>query len=362
MPPFWVTRIEPSAASAAPFAPPPVSANRSTVARARARRGSSAPAGDAGDDDRAVGAPHRPFGERDPRADDLGLHARRTVRRTVSVRGRFAVVRLIAQLGVPRAEAVVLATRIPDVELIEFTGGDPPAGLQADAFFGGYIGWDDIVRWIDAAGVRWVQLSGTGVDNVAAAVFDRRPDRHVRARRERGADLGMGDGRGAGVGEAHAGDVSLEPPKHWNFPTPALDRVEGSTLALVGLGGIGAAIATRALAFGMHVRALRRTDAPSPVAGVEVVRRSTSCCPAPHHVVLAAPATARTRHLIDADAFGRMKPGVHLVNIARGALVDQDALRVALDDGTVAMATLDTVDPEPLPDGPLAVHASARCG
>jgi phosphoglycerate dehydrogenase-like enzyme len=42
---------------------------------------------------------------------------------------------------------------------------------------------------------------------------------------------------------------------------------------------------------------------------------------------------------------------VHLVNIARGALVDQDALRVALDDGTVAMATLDTVDPEPLPAG-----------
>ena len=46
-----------------------------------------------------------------------------------------------------------------------------------------------------------------------------------------------------------------------------------------------------------------------------------------------------------------MKPGVHLVNIARGSLVDQDALRVALDDGRVALATLDTVDPEPLPDG-----------
>jgi phosphoglycerate dehydrogenase-like enzyme len=46
-----------------------------------------------------------------------------------------------------------------------------------------------------------------------------------------------------------------------------------------------------------------------------------------------------------------VKPGVHLVNIARGRLVDQDALRVALDDGRVAMATLDTVDPEPLPAG-----------
>ena len=46
-----------------------------------------------------------------------------------------------------------------------------------------------------------------------------------------------------------------------------------------------------------------------------------------------------------------MKRGVHLVNIARGSLVDQDALRTALDDGRVALATLDTVDPEPLPDG-----------
>jgi phosphoglycerate dehydrogenase-like enzyme len=67
--------------------------------------------------------------------------------------------------------------------------------------------------------------------------------------------------------------------------------------------------------------------------------------------VLAAPATPRTRHLLDADAFAKVKRGVHLVNIARGALVDQDALRVALDDGRVAAATLDTVEPEPLPEG-----------
>src|SRR5207344_198158 len=69
------------------------------------------------------------------------------------------------------------------------------------------------------------------------------------------------------------------------------------------------------------------------------------------HLVLAVPATPNTQRLLDADAFARVKPGVHLVNTARGALVDQDALRVALDDGRVAMATLDTVDPEPLPAG-----------
>jgi phosphoglycerate dehydrogenase-like enzyme len=67
--------------------------------------------------------------------------------------------------------------------------------------------------------------------------------------------------------------------------------------------------------------------------------------------VLAAPLTVATRGLIDADAFALMKPGVHLVNIARGGLVDQDALHVALDDGTVGLASLDAVDPEPLPAG-----------
>ena len=68
-----------------------------------------------------------------------------------------------------------------------------------------------------------------------------------------------------------------------------------------------------------------------------------SCSPRPQR--------ARTRHLLDAGVFAHVKPGVHIVNIARGALIDQDALRIALDDGRVALATLDTVDPEPLPAG-----------
>jgi phosphoglycerate dehydrogenase-like enzyme len=137
--------------------------------------------------------------------------------------------------------------------------------------------------------------------------------------------------------------------------------VEGTTVAIVGLGGIGAAVAQRALAFGMEVRALRRTDAPSPIDGVQIVHSLDDLLPGAAHVVLAAPATARTRHLIDADAFAKMTPGTHLVNIARGSLVDQDALRVALDDGTVAMATLDTVDPEPLPEGHwLYTHPQVR--
>jgi phosphoglycerate dehydrogenase-like enzyme len=260
-------------------------------------------------------------------------------------------VRIIAQLGAASPDVARIQQQYPEVELVEFTGGEPSAGLQADAFFGGYLGWDAILAWLDAAGVKWVQLSGTGVDNVAREVFEH--NRVVTCARGASA-VPISEWVLAAIlawAKRFPETFLSEPPRYWNFPNPALDRVEGSTVALVGLGGIGAAIASRALAFGMHVRALRRTDAPSPVAGVEVVRTLDDLLPGAAHVVLAAPATARTRHLLDAAAFAKMTPGAHLVNIARGSLVDQDALRVALDDGTVAMATLDTVDPEPLPAG-----------
>jgi phosphoglycerate dehydrogenase-like enzyme len=132
-------------------------------------------------------------------------------------------------------------------------------------------------------------------------------------------------------------------------------------LALIGFGHIGEAIARRALPFGMSVRALRRSDAPSPLPEVELCRSLGDLLDGAHHVVVAAPLTDETRHLLDADAFAAMTPGVHLVNIARGEIVDQDALRVALDDGTVACASLDVMTPEPLPAGHwLYTHPKVR--
>jgi phosphoglycerate dehydrogenase-like enzyme len=125
----------------------------------------------------------------------------------------------------------------------------------------------------------------------------------------------------------------------------------GKTLGLVGLGAIGAAVARRALAFDMAVLAHRRRAAPSPVAGVEVIDDLAMLLARSDHVVVAAPATARTRHLIGATALASCKQGVHLVNVSRGSLVDQDALRHALDTGQVALASLDTVEPEPLAAG-----------
>lgn len=245
------------------------------------------------------------------------------------------------------AAAAVLAAH-PDSVVVPLTDGEPPAGVCADALFAGWADWERVLRWADATEVPWVQLPGTGVDGVPAALYE---GRVVTCARGASAVPISEFVLAAMLAAAKRFPATWldAPPKHWNFAR--LDVLDGRTLGLIGLGGIGAAVAERALPFGMRVVARRRTDAPSPVPGVEVVRELADVLAVADHLVVAAPATPRTVRLLDAAAFAQVKPGVHLVNVARGALVDQDALRAALDDGRVALATLDTVEPEPLPAG-----------
>ncbi|MEY2432893.1 MAG: hypothetical protein QOC92_2618 [Acidimicrobiaceae bacterium] len=150
-----------------------------------------------------------------------------------------------------------------------------------------------------------------------------------------------------------------EPPDRWNFAE--LGGLRGRTLGLIGLGAIGQEVARRALAFDMHVTAVRRRPDPSPMDGVTMVGSLPELLSGSDHVVIAAPATPQTRHLLSAAEFAAMKPTAHLVNVSRGSLVDQDALVAALDSGQLAMASLDTVEPEPLPAGhPLFSHPRVR--
>jgi phosphoglycerate dehydrogenase-like enzyme len=139
-----------------------------------------------------------------------------------------------------------------------------------------------------------------------------------------------------------------DPPSAWS--TAGLGVLPGKTLGLLGYGGIGRAVAVRAAAFGMRVLALRR-NADRGAEGAELARDLPELMARSDHLVLAAPATPRTRHIIDAEALSMAKPWLHLVNISRGSLVDQDALRSALADGRIAFASLDVADPEPPPPG-----------
>lgn len=141
---------------------------------------------------------------------------------------------------------------------------------------------------------------------------------------------------------------------------PELGALFGKTLGLLGIGSIGIEVAKRAQAFGLRVLAHRRTDAPSPVPGVELTELEPLLAQSDHVAVL-LPLTARTRHLLDARAFEALKPGAHLVNISRGGVVDHAALLAALETGRVGFATLDVTEPEPLPAGhPLYAHPRVR--
>lgn len=133
--------------------------------------------------------------------------------------------------------------------------------------------------------------------------------------------------------------------------------VAGSRLGLYGWGSIAQAIARRAIALGMQVSAVRRSEAPLGLDGVSRAADLGALLAHSDHLVLAAPATAATRHVISRDSLRGARPGLHLVNLARGSLVDQTALLEALDTGRLSRATLDVTEPEPLPAGhPLYAH------
>lgn len=248
--------------------------------------------------------------------------------------------RVLNELGARIGDRIRAA--VPEVEVVDLGADSSPDELTGDVLFGG---WGPHSFEYD---VPWVQLSGTGVDKVPPELL---AGRIVTCARGASAVPISEFVLGAMLAfEKRFPQVWLsEPPEHWNFDK--LGGLQDRTVGIVGFGGIGVAVAERALPFGMKVHAFRRTEAPSPVEGVEMHASLDELLEISDHLVLAVPLTARTEHLLDADAFAKVKPGLHLVNIARGRLVDQDALRVALDDNRVAMATLDTVDPEPLPAG-----------
>ncbi len=127
--------------------------------------------------------------------------------------------------------------------------------------------------------------------------------------------------------------------------------LEGRTLLVVGLGGIGREVAKRGKGFGMTVWATkrRRADPPPYVDRLETSPVLGQMLPHADVIFLCVPLTDETRGLIDAEAFASMKDGSYLINIARGPVVDTAALITALKDGTLAGAGLDVTDPEPLP-------------
>ncbi|MDP2355757.1 MAG: phosphoglycerate dehydrogenase [Beijerinckiaceae bacterium] len=147
-------------------------------------------------------------------------------------------------------------------------------------------------------------------------------------------------------------------------------KIEGMTLAgktagVVGLGAIGRAVAVRCRAFGMDVVGYDPVAIPSAVLAScgasqasldEVLGRAD-------FIILACALTPESRHLLNAAAFARAKPGARVVNVARGPVIDEPALIDALRSGKLAGAALDVYEEEPLPAGsPLRTFSNVVFG
>ena len=137
---------------------------------------------------------------------------------------------------------------------------------------------------------------------------------------------------------------------------PHLDELYEKTLGLVGLGAIGQEIARRGKAFGMRVMAVKRENAVG-APNVDVLLkpdRLSDLLEKADYVVLTVPLTPKTRQLIGTRELKKMKPTAVLINISRGAIIDQPALIEALETGRIAGAGLDVFVEEPLrADSPL---------
>jgi glyoxylate reductase len=203
-------------------------------------------------------------------------------------------------------------------------------------------------------GVKIISNYGVGVDHI-----------HVGEAAARGIPVGntphILDGATADMGmtlllasarRVVEGDRHARSPQFTRYDPGYMlgNEVHGMTLGIVGLGNIGRQVARRARAFDMTVLyySRRRREEAERELGVEYVsfdgllRRSD-------YVMLCCPLTEETRNLINAAALGKMKATATLVNVARGGVVDTQALYEALRDGRIARASLDVSEPEPLP-------------
>jgi D-3-phosphoglycerate dehydrogenase len=203
--------------------------------------------------------------------------------------------------------------------------------------------------------LRVIARAGTGVDNV-----------DVPAATERGIVVMNSPGANSVSVAEHALALMLALARAVPAADAAMKRgvwdkkrltgaeLRGKTLGVIGLGRIGQEVATRARAFGMEVIAHDPFISEQIAAGlgIELLTVDAVCARA-DYLTLHVPATAETRHLLDERRLALCKPGVRIINTARGELIDEAALAAAIEKGHVGGAGLDVFEQEPPPDGRL---------
>ncbi len=209
--------------------------------------------------------------------------------------------------------------------------------------------------WSRAGALRWIHVAAAGVDTL---LFDELVRSEVVVTNARGVFdrpiaefvLALVLARAKGLHTSH----DLQRDRSWQHRES--ESLQAKNALVVGTGAIGREVARLLTAVGVVVRGAGRTARTGDLDFGDVV---DSADLARHvgwadHVVLAVPLTDGTRGLVDDAVLTAMKPTAHLVNVARGPVVDEPALMAALADGRLAAASLDVFATEPLPeDSPL---------
>lgn len=255
-----------------------------------------------------------------------------------------------------RARVALLPATLPILEEAVAAGGGAVSVLDEANALVWTDPWDPdaLRRVLERSHIDWVQLPFAGIEAfVAAGVVD--GDRrwtctkgvygHTTA--EHALALMLAAARRIHV---HARATEWEAADD-PFARPERS-LEGARVLLIGTGGIGSSLVEMLAPLRVVVTAANRSG--RPLAGAErthPISDLPALLPEADFVVVAAALTDETRGLIDGRALTLMGPGSWLVNVARGGLVDTDALVRALQDGSIGGAALDVTDPEPLPPG-----------
>ncbi|CCK25428.1 phosphoglycerate dehydrogenase [Streptomyces davaonensis JCM 4913] len=249
-----------------------------------------------------------------------------------------------------------LATLFPadaQVTVVETADEDPAALRSAEVIITG-LAPVTAEHLAAAPELELVQCASHGFDYVDVAV--------ARERGVRVCNIGSSGAEAQNVAEqtfalmlalakqlipAHTALVDAD----WALPRlqNSLTELSGKTLGIVGLGQIGREVARRAVAFDMTVVYAGRNRVSPEIEAQYGARHLPldDLLRAADYVTLHTPLTDDTRHLLDAGRLALLKPTAFVVNTARGALIDQDALADALEKGALAGAGLDVFDPEP---------------
>jgi D-3-phosphoglycerate dehydrogenase / 2-oxoglutarate reductase len=228
---------------------------------------------------------------------------------------------------------------------------------NADAVIAGARRSWDAEAFALGRSMKVISRSGIGYDNVnvaaatkAGVIVCNAPDAPTVSTSELAITLMLAVGRDLPAQQARAREGLV------GGAVGTTLEFDQQTLGLLGFGRIARRVARVGRALGMRVIAHDPYVSPEDSDGVELVTLD-QLWSQPDVISLHAPSLPETRHIICAQSIERMKPGVLIVNTARGPLIDQEALLAALNSGAVGGAGLDVTDPEPLPVGhPLLTH------